>query len=336
MNEKSKKKEGNKPCNKELDCYEKIVDRAHKEIVGVRHVYMWLAGVLGFIFVVGMGIATFITYSTISDIQSSVEERVIQIEKRVEARIEEQFDQENIRELVENKAIERIDKVADKLIGKKIDEKITPLTRDVDNQVRDLHSRLITVDEKINQIMADTEKNLRTLEKETKKNLKAIQTESTFLLTVLRAQNGDKKSWLNLFQIAKEEQGTERGEFATGAFRRIYDDFFKTGFRKSMYYLPSISNSEVMANLKHKWPHKRKMAVYTITKRLMYDQVPVLIKMVPLEENLDVLSEIYKVLNELLGTDITLTIEADKDTQRFMKAWEAKKKQLEETTEERK
>lgn len=334
MEDKSKKEELNKEDNKEIDRYVNIVDRAHEEIAGVRHVYMWLAGVLGFIFVAGMGIATFITYSTIGDIKSSVEQRVSKLEKRVEERIEEQFDQNNIRKLVEDKAIERIDKVADKLIGEKIDEKATPLIRDVQTQVRGLQRWLVAIDEKVNQIMADSEKKLRALERETEKNLKAMQIESKFLLTVLRAQNGDKKSWLELGQIAEKEQGTERGEFTVDAFRRIYDDFFKTGFQRSMYYLPSVSDSEVVENLKHNWPHMRKRAVYTIKKRSMYDQIPALISMVPLEENLDVLGEIYRVLNELLGTNIKIT-EVD-NALRFKKAWEAKKKQLEETKGDKK
>jgi len=334
MEDKSKKEELNKEDNKEIDHYVNIVDRAHEEIAGVRHVYMWLAGVLGFIFVVGMGIATFITYSTIGDIKSSVEERVSKLEKRVEERIEEQFNQNNIRKLVEDKAIERIDKVADKLIGEKIDEKATPLIRDVEIQVRDLQSRLVAIEEKINQTMADSEKKLGALERETEKNLKAMEIESKFLLTVLRAQNGDKESWLKLFQIAEKEQGTERGKFAADAAKRIYDDFFKMGFRRSMHYLPSVSDSEVVENLKNNWPHKRKTAVSTIKERSMYDQIPVLISMVPLEENLDVLSEIYIALNGLLGTDIKLT-DVDKAL-RFKEAWEAKKKQLEETKGDKK
>ena len=331
MKDKIKKEEVNKGDNREIERYEKIVDRANKEIAGVRYVYIWLAGILGIIFVVGMGVATFITYSTLGAITSSVEERVSKLEKRVEERIEEQFDQNNIRKLVEDKAIERIDKVADKLIGQKIDEKVTPLIRDVDIQTRDLQSRLVAIEEKINQIMADSEKKLSALEGETEKNLKAMQIESKFLLTVLRAQNGDKESWLKLLQIAEKEQGTELGEFAADAVKRIYDDFFKTGFRESMHYLPSVSDSEVVENLKNNLSHKRKTAVYTIKKRLMYDQIPVLISMVPLEENLDVLGEIYIVLNELLGTDIKIT--DDKSALRFEEAWENKKKQLEETKE---
>lgn len=331
MKDKNKKEEVNKVDNREIERYEKIVDRANKEIAGVRYVYIWLAGILGIIFVVGMGVATFITYSTIGDIKSSVEERVSKLEKRVEERIEEQFDKNNIRKLVEDKAIERIDKVADKLIGQKIDEKVTPLIRDVDIQARDLQSRLVAIEEKINQIMADSEKKLSALEGKTEKNLKAMQIESKFLLTVLRAQNGDKESWLKLFQIAEKEQGTEQGEFAADAVKRIYDDFFKTGFRERMHYLPSVSDSKVVENLKNNLSHKRKTAVYTIKKRLMYDQIPVLISMVPLEKNLAVLGEIYIVLNELLGTDIKIT--DDKSALRFEEAWENKKKQLEETKE---
>jgi len=426
MKDEIKKEEVNKVDVREIERYEKIVDRANKEIAGVREVYVWLASVLGIIFIVGMGVATFITYSTIGDIKSSVEER-----------IEEQFDQNNIRQLVEKKAEDRIDIVADTLIGQKINEKIDPLISNVSNQTSNLQNRLVASEKKINTIMADSEKNLKTLEGETKrnlnaiqkidslisdvnnqtsnlqtrlvasekkintimadsekklkileaetkrnlnaiqkvdslisdvnnqtsslqtrlvasekkintimadsekklkaleeeteKNLKAMQIESKFLLTVLHAQNGDKQSWLELGQIAEKEKGTERGEFAVGAFRKIYDSFFKTGFRSSSYYLPIVSDSEVVEHLKDKWTHKRKMAVYTIKKRTMYNQIPTLISMMPIEENLDVLAEINRVLNELLGTDIKIT--DDKSALRFEEAWENKKKQLEETKE---
>ena len=74
------------------------------------------------------------------------------------------------------------------------------------------------------------------------------------------------------------------------------------------------------------------MAVYTIKKRTMYNQIPTLISMIPIEENLDVLAEINRVLNELLGTDINIM--DDKRALRFEEAWENKKKQLEETKEE--
>ncbi len=316
---------------KEIERYEKIVDRAHKEIVGVRHVYIWLVSVLGIIFVVGMGIAAYITYDTIGGIKSNVEGKVGRLEKRVEERIEEQFDQKNIRKLVEDKATERIDKIADKLIGEKIDEKVNPLIRSVETQVRDVNSRLVAIEERQNQMIAASEKKLRVLEEDTEKSLKATQIRSEFLLTVLRAQNGDKESWLKLIQIAEKDQETELGVFAVDAAKRIHTDFFKKEGQRSEYYSPIVSDSEVVENLSHKWLKKRKMAVYTIKERAMYDKIPDLISMIHRENNLDVLGEIYRVLNDLLGTDIKFSEDPDKDALRFEKAWKAKKKQLEET-----
>jgi len=308
VKDKSNKEEGNKVCNKELDRYERIVDRAHKEIAGVRYVYMCLVGVLGFIIAGGIGLLTYSNYSTIGEMESNLEKRVGKLEKRVEERIEEQFDRENIRKTVEDKAKERIDAIADKLIGERINEKA-----------------------------ADSEKRLGALEEETEKNLKAMQTRSEFLLTVLRAQNGDKESWFKLIQIAEKEQETELGRFASIAAARVYDDFFKIGLRRGTYYKPIVSNSEVVEKLKHDWPLQRKTAVYTIKERSMYDQIPVLISMILREDDLGVLSEIYSVLNKLLGTDIRITIaELDKDALKFEEAWKAKKKQLEETKGDKK
>ncbi len=328
--EEKNKKEVNNTDSKELDRYERIVNRAHKEISGVRYVYMFLAGVLGTIFVVGMGIATFIGFSTVGDIKSRVEERVNRLEKRVEERIEEQFAQKNIQKLVEEKASERIDNVADKLIGEKINEKVTPLISEVENKIEDMQSRLVATEEKVNQIITTSDKRLKVLEEDTEKNLKATKVQSEFLLTVLRAQSGDKESWLYLAQIADNQKGTELGKFAAVASQRIYDDYFKTTIVNRNYYKPNISNNEVVEKLKGDLPSERKTAVYTIEKRSMYDQIPILIAMMPREENLDVLSEIYRVLNELLKTNIKMTTNINKDASRFENEWEAKKKQLEE------
>ena len=261
--------------------------------------------------------------------RSNMQERLDELSLTVEQRVEEQFDKNNITTLVEDKARERIDAVADKLIGQKIDEKVTPLISDIDIQARELQGRLVAIEGKLNQITADSQKRLNSLEVETKENLEVIQTESEFLLTVLSAQNGDKRSWSKLVQVAEKEKGTKLGEFAANAAKRVYDDFFSAGpFVEHKYYPPTISDSDVVENLKNDWPHRRKTAVYTIKERSMYDEIPNLISMLSREGNLGVLGEIYAVLNELLGTDIKIT--DDNGVVKFEEAWQTKKKQLEE------
>lgn len=52
-----------------LEQFEKIVDRAHKEIEGVRNVYIWLAGILGIILATGIGLATYLTYNNARDMR---------------------------------------------------------------------------------------------------------------------------------------------------------------------------------------------------------------------------------------------------------------------------
>ena len=68
----------------------------------------------------------------------------------------------------------------------------------------------------------------------------------------------------------------------------------------------------------------------------MYDQIPALISMLPLEKNLDVLGELYRALNKLLVTDIEMRVAEEEALRRFEVAWEVKKKQLEETKGDKK
>jgi hypothetical protein len=141
---------------------------------------------------------------------------------------------------------------------------------------------------------------------------------------IIKAQNADKKSWMKLMTLAEREQTTERGKFARDAAKRIYDQFFTNEFYQSGFiYSPKVSNEAVVAALTHRWADKRKTAVYSIKHRLMYDQIPALIAMLPAEQNLDVLAEMFHTLNDLLSTNVQFgTSDIQK---RFSDAWEAKR-----------
>jgi len=135
-----------------IEMYQNIVDRAHTEVESVRKVYYWFSGIIGVILTVGIGSYTFLTYKSLhemradmrdevelmkkratndytalaTDLKSSVENKVLNVEKSVSSRIDAAFDNNNIQELVRNKAQERIDKVADRIISQQIEKKIMP------------------------------------------------------------------------------------------------------------------------------------------------------------------------------------------------------------------
>ena len=343
---------------REIDHYEKIIDRVDKEIQHVHRVYYLLAGILGLIMTAGIAAVTILTWNTLGDaresvrqetqemkssleeevgmlkqkaeeMKSSLEKEVGMLRQEVQRRVEREFDKEEIQQLVREEAMERIDAVADQFIEKEIDKKVTPVISGVEKEMGVLDNALLTIQERLKHIVETTEKRVEGLEKETEETLNEMKTESEFLLTLLRAQHGEKESWVKLFQIAEKEQETERGRFAGDTARRIYDKFFIMQDARRRHYGDGVSDSSVVKSLKHRWSHRRKMAVYTVKERSMHDQIPALISMIELEENLDVLGVIFRVLNELLGTDLHY---ADTNALRsFEEAWEVKKKELEET-----
>ncbi len=158
-----------------LDRYEKIVDRAHKEIEGVRSVYKWLISILGIVIFVGTTLAVFLIGKSIADLQSyletrveahadraeaRLETRVEALADRVEARIDDQFRDKNIQDLVEKKAKERIDEVADPMIAKRITEAVNP-------KLLKLQETMTAMDSLQKQLNADvltTKENLKKIE----------------------------------------------------------------------------------------------------------------------------------------------------------------------------
>lgn len=151
-----------------IKMYQDIVDRAHAEVDSVRKVYYWLSGIIGIILTVGIGSGTYLTYKSFhemrtdmkeevefmkkkatqdytmlaSDMKSSVENRVQNIEKTVNTRIEAEFNKDNIQGLVKEKAQERIDKVADIYIGQHVTMKIAPKINAVDKTLKELEKNV--------------------------------------------------------------------------------------------------------------------------------------------------------------------------------------------------
>lgn len=147
-----------------IKMYQDIVDRAHSEVESVRKVYYWLSGIIGIILSVGIGSLAFVTYKSFhemradmkdevefmkrkasqdyttlaTDLKSSVEKKVLDVETKVNTRIDAEFNRDNIQGLVRDKAQERIDKVADIIIGRQIEKRITPKIDVVDNRIKEL------------------------------------------------------------------------------------------------------------------------------------------------------------------------------------------------------
>ncbi len=173
----------NREEKKEIDPYDRIVERAHNEIQGVRSVYKWLAGILGIIFVFGIGVATFLTYNTVSDMRSDfremksdIKDELADVEKKVINRIDEEFKTEKIQSLIEDKAKEYTERAAEQFIAAEVNEVITPFRTEMEKTLQ---------------------KSNQELEKLTLKN--------NYLLTVINAQNDDRKAFDQLLIWYKDK-----------------------------------------------------------------------------------------------------------------------------------
>lgn len=141
----------------------------------------------------------------------------------------------------------------------------------------------------------------------------------------IKAMNGDKNAFITLANLI-ERLDLNHSQFAKDTIRGAYEKYF--GNRLSYdYYKPSTSDEEVIKNLDDENFVKRKLAVGSIRQRKMYKQIPDLISRIKTETHLDVIGEIERTLNALLGMDIR-SFDLEEATNAFMKAWESKKNEL--------
>jgi len=142
-----KNEENIKEENKELDRYERIVDRAHKEIESVRTVYKTLAWIIGTIITVGIACITFLTYNTIHEMRSDLTD---QLTKEVRARIEEEFEQPAIKATVQEVAAERASFLMTKQIAPEVTKfkaEITSVSKEVEQIETLISDAKIAIDE---------------------------------------------------------------------------------------------------------------------------------------------------------------------------------------------
>jgi len=172
------------------DYFKDIASFAKEEINYVRSAYKWLISLIAIVAIVGIAF----TYTTISDFKKEAREEV----KR---RIDEEFKSDNIHNLVEKKAGEHIDRIADKLIEQKISDKISPQIKAVEQQLQ--------------KIQADF--------KITENNISELNAVSDFAMTVIAAQNDDRKAFDKLRSWSKDRKFPRYSE-AEQAWIRVMNE----------------------------------------------------------------------------------------------------------------
>lgn len=126
---------------KEIDRYERIVDRAHNEIESVRTVYKWLATILGIIIAVGLTLTTIMIGNTIEGMKKSISAELDFTKSMVINKIDEEFNNKNIKDLVIKQTKIRVDTVADELIGNHVENKINPRIKEVRTKLKALDDK---------------------------------------------------------------------------------------------------------------------------------------------------------------------------------------------------
>ncbi len=154
-----------------IDQYERIVDRAHREIESVRTVYKWLLSILGICLTTLLVVGIFFSFNTTTGLKTEIRTEseklkedlikesnlVTQLQKElretltqdidtlrsdlikgidelsstVTKSVKKEFKQENITELVTEQAQLRIDEIADNIIENQIEMQIIPLRKDM-------------------------------------------------------------------------------------------------------------------------------------------------------------------------------------------------------------
>jgi len=227
---------------------------------------------------------------------------------------------------------------------------ITKATKDLEEKVKTLYSKMnvekvvddlvkenaedlikdkvkLEVDPVVTEIKKDQEEYSKVLIEFKKQQERYAEITSLNELAVA-AGNGDKEAFIKLNKLTVP-LNSKYSSFAVQVVTKVYDTYFGKDSFTLKYYKAQISDKEVISHLNSKDFITRKLAVSTIKKRKMYDQVPKLIAMIKTEPTLDVLALISKVLNDLLNTNINIL--HDNARNDFTKAWAKKKAELSKT-----
>ena len=120
----------------------------------------------------------------------------------------------------------------------------------------------------------------------------------------IKAGFGDRYAFEELRMIANSNE-SEESNFA----KKVVTEIIKK-YSGKMYLEVTINtevpNYIVVEALNDINPDTRKMAIYTVNKRKLYSEIPTLILKIKSEEDLDVLAAIYRTLNNLLPTKVSM------------------------------
>lgn len=204
-----------------------IVDHTHKEISYVRTAYKWLISLVAILIIVGL----YFTYTSITDFKNEIKKdgRDIQIElrdqinslgieltnsmddnvkslnKSVALRIDEEFKKENIEALIEQQSKLRVDEIAKPFITKIIKNSIDPRIKDIQNKITILEEEVQSSTVKLNKI-------------------------NDFTITVLAAQNDDRRAYDKLYSWANNNE-YEFQELALNAYIQTLEDHDLAGYK---------------------------------------------------------------------------------------------------------
>ena len=204
--------------------------------------------------------------------------------------------------------------------------------KDFETKVRTLYNE-VNVAKVVNRLIEENVENL--IEEKVKaeispiiEDLKKNQQGYTEIIELnklaIYAESGDRQAFKKLKRIG-DSPNQKYSRFAYRVALKVYEKYNSGMFYKE-WFKPTMPNVEAIKLLSDEDISKRKIAVYTVGRRKMYDQVPALISMIRTEVNLDVLAAITRVLNELLGTKIKVLHPDAADN--LMNVWQEKREKL--------
>lgn len=207
-----------------IEQYEKIVDRAHREIDRVHIAYTRYIRILGTILVVGIAVASFLTWDNAREMRSEMKDNITDMSNRVNKRIEDEFSKESIQELIRNEAKEIVSKV----VGETVNDYAT----------NTLEPKLKMFNEKI----SGTESRLNKLESEA---IDDLRNESEYILTVIAAKYGER----NAFEKLKKLTGDESSMFSKRAAKAVEGIMDQATWPSPIIYNTSIPDNINLSNL---------------------------------------------------------------------------------------
>ena len=180
----------NKEETEDIDRYERIVDRAHKEIAGVRSVYKWYASIIGVILVTGIACVAVLTYRTVSDMRTDLDQRTELLANKIDARIEKEFEQPRIQATVQDAAAQQASTLVSTLIAPKVtafDEHVAKQRKILDQQVAktiELEKESRELKQKMVPLLTDIQRSLEQSQG-AQKQLSTVKTNITEMLKLV-------------------------------------------------------------------------------------------------------------------------------------------------------